>query len=72
MGLWVNPTQQSCPQGWFTATLDAQLNFATFVQSGAQYGGTGYANQRIGELIDAIGTELSGPVRDALIEQVLV
>ena len=57
--------------GWFTATFDAQLNFATLVRSGAQYGGTGYANPRVDGLIDAIGTELSSPVRDALIEQVL-
>jgi peptide/nickel transport system substrate-binding protein len=57
--------------GWFTATFDAQLNFATLVRSDAPYGGTGYANPRVDELIDAIGTELSSPVRDALIEQVL-
>ena len=57
--------------GWFTATFDAQLNFATLVRSGAQYGGTGYADPRVDGLIDAIGTELSSPVRDALIEQVL-
>jgi hypothetical protein len=63
-----NPTQQSCPQGWFTATFDAQLNFATLVRSGAQYGGTGYTNLRIGKLINALGTELSSPMQDALIE----
>ena len=57
--------------GWFTATFDAQLNFATLVRSDAPYNATGYANPRVDGLIDAIGTELSSPVRDALIEQVL-
>jgi len=55
--------------GWFTATFDSQLNLVTLVRSDAQYGGTGYADPRVDGLIDAIGTELSSPVRDALIEQ---
>ena len=67
-----NPTQQSCPQGWFTATFDAQLHFATLVRSGVQYSGMGYTNLRIGELINAISTELSSPMRNALIEQILM
>ena len=52
------PTRQHSPKiterrtdfymlGWFTATFDAQLNFAPLVRSNAPYGGTGYANPRV-------------------------
>jgi peptide/nickel transport system substrate-binding protein len=57
--------------GWFTATFDAQLTFATLVRSDAPYNATGYVDPRVDGLIGAIGTELSSAVRDALIEQVL-
>jgi peptide/nickel transport system substrate-binding protein len=57
--------------GWFTSTFDAQLNLTTLVRGDAPYNATGYADPRVDELIDAIGTELSSAVRDALIEQVL-
>ncbi len=55
--------------GWFAPTFDAQLDLAVLVRGASPFNATGYADPRVDGLIDAIGTELSSAVRDALIEQ---
>jgi peptide/nickel transport system substrate-binding protein len=56
--------------GWATSTFDSHNHFAYLYQSDGQYNATGYANPRVDELIDAIGTELVTYARDAMIEEV--
>jgi peptide/nickel transport system substrate-binding protein len=57
--------------GFFTVTFDAQNNLAGLFRSDGLFNGTGYADPQVDQLIDTLGTELSSPIRDALIEQVL-
>ena len=70
-------TSPRCGSGEPTSTCWAGSRHVRFPQplrdlfrSGAQYDGTGYANPRVDELIDAIGTDAVTYARDALIEQV--
>jgi peptide/nickel transport system substrate-binding protein len=56
--------------GWLAATVDSQFDFISLVRGDASFNATGYADPRVDGLIDAIGTELASPIRDALIEQV--
>jgi peptide/nickel transport system substrate-binding protein len=56
--------------GWGTQTFDSHYHFAYLYRSDGQYNATGYADPRVDELIDAIGTELVTYARDAMIEEV--
>ena len=47
--------------GFFTVTFDAQINLALLVRSDGLFNATGYADPRVDQLIDAVGTELSSP-----------
>jgi peptide/nickel transport system substrate-binding protein len=59
---------------WFASvgagSLDSQYIFHFFYHTGGWPEGKGYANPDLDAQIDAIDTELSSPVRDALIERV--
>jgi peptide/nickel transport system substrate-binding protein len=56
--------------GWGTQTFDSHTHFVYLYRSDGQYNATGYANPRVDEQIDAIGTELVTYARDAAIEEV--
>jgi peptide/nickel transport system substrate-binding protein len=56
--------------GWGTQTFDSHNHFVYLYRSDGQYNATGYANPRVDELIDAIGTELVTYARDGMIEEV--
>ena len=56
--------------GWGTTAFDSLNHFVYLYRSDGQYNATGYANPRVDELIDAIGTELVTYGRDAMIEEV--
>jgi peptide/nickel transport system substrate-binding protein len=57
--------------GWAVIPLDSQYFFQTFFHSrGSPWSAAGYANPRVDELIDTIGSTLLTYGRDALIEEV--
>jgi peptide/nickel transport system substrate-binding protein len=56
--------------GWGTQTFDSHTHFVYLYRSDGQYNATGYANPRVDELIDTIGTAAVTYARDALIEEV--
>jgi peptide/nickel transport system substrate-binding protein len=56
--------------GWGTQTFDSHNPFVYLYRSDGQYNATGYANPRVDEQIDAIGTELVTYARDPMIEEV--
>jgi peptide/nickel transport system substrate-binding protein len=56
--------------GWGTQTFDSHTHFVYLYRSDGQYNATGYANPRVDELIDTIGTASVTYARDAMIEEV--
>ena len=57
-------------QGYTAETLDSLEIFVNFFGSGSVYNAFGYANPRVDELIEEIGTTPLTYARDALIEEV--
>jgi peptide/nickel transport system substrate-binding protein len=55
--------------GWSTQTFDSHGPLVYLYRSDGAYNATGYANPRVDELIDAIGTAPVTYARDALIEE---
>jgi peptide/nickel transport system substrate-binding protein len=55
--------------GWSTQTFGSHNPFVYLYRSDGAYNATGYANPRVDELIDAIGTAPVTYARDALIEE---
>jgi peptide/nickel transport system substrate-binding protein len=55
---------------WGPTAFDSHNHFVYLYRSDGQYNATGYANPRVDELIDTIGTELVTYARDAMIEEV--
>ena len=56
--------------GWGTTTYNSLYPFSYLIRSDAPYNATGYANPKVDELIDKIGTEMVTYGRDAMIEEV--
>jgi peptide/nickel transport system substrate-binding protein len=56
--------------GWGTQTFDSHNHFVYLYRSDGQYNATGYAEPRVDELIDTIGTTMVTYARDAMIEEV--
>jgi peptide/nickel transport system substrate-binding protein len=56
--------------GWGTQTFDSRNPLVYLYRSDGAYNATGYANLRVGELIDTIGSASVTYARDPLIEEV--
>ena len=56
--------------GWGTTTYNSLYIFSYLIRSDAPYNATGYANPKVDDLIDKIGTEMITYARDDMIEQV--
>jgi peptide/nickel transport system substrate-binding protein len=56
--------------GWGVPTMDSHYVFDFLLESGGSWNASGYSDARVDELVDAIGSEIDGTKRAAMIDEV--